>query len=87
MKQSSNQKTKLGKTSQTLLNENLQNAIARFYDESVPARVSRNLRRIFFDYLAHEKDALPVDFDLYLNDLANLFELLDALQDDSRFTV
>ena len=54
-------------------------AIAKFLDSCNCSRLSKNLRRMFFDYLLHEKDALPVDFDLYINDLSLLFDFLDEL--------
>jgi hypothetical protein len=82
MSQTGNEKEKQGNTSERIVRENLQSAVARFYDAVEPVRASRNLRRIFFGYLLQERDALPVDFELYINDLANLFELLDAFEDN-----
>ena len=56
-------------------------ALIIFIDTTPPLRISKHLRRILLDYIAREKDCLPVDFDVYLSDFANLFEFLDALND------
>jgi hypothetical protein len=81
MKQASIRNKKERDTTKTILDENLWNAIDKFYENNNPVRVSRTLRRIFMGYLSAEKDALPVDFELYLYDITNVLELLDELED------
>ena len=56
-------------------------ALLVFIDSTPPLRLSKHLRRILLDYVSSEKDCLPVDFDVYLLDLSNLFEFLDAIAD------
>ena len=62
-----------------LVNPKLISALTVFLDASPPLRLSKHLRRILLDYISREKDCLPIDFDVYLSDLSNLFEFLDAL--------
>ena len=54
-------------------------ALTVFLDASPPPRLSKHLRRILLDYISREEDCLPIDFDVYLSDLSNLFEFLDAI--------
>ena len=44
-----------------------------------PARLNRNLRKLLVDYLYHQNDDLPEDFNDYLKDLYYLMEFLDKL--------
>ena len=41
--------------------------------------LSRFLRDMLIDYLLFNKDALPIDFDVSLNQLSVLFKVLDEL--------
>ena len=58
------------------VNPKLITALTVFLDA---LRLSKHLRRILLDYISREKDCLPIDFDVYLSDLSNLFEFLDAI--------
>ena len=60
-------------------------ALLGFIDSTPPIRLSKHLRRILLDYIAREKDCLPIDFDIYLIDLFSLFEFLDAILDANAF--
>lgn len=53
--------------------------VTEFTEACNMERLSKNLRKILLDYIGQNKDWLPVDFDLQLNDLNLLFDLLDAL--------
>jgi len=61
------------------MNPKLISALIVFLNASPPLRLSKHLRRILLDYISREKDCLPIDFDVYLSDLSNLFEFLDTL--------
>jgi hypothetical protein len=51
--------------------------------ESCPsARLNRHLREVLLDYISSHKDALPLDFEVYLYDFTCLFDFLDALEDE-----
>lgn len=60
----------------------LQTAALQFIADCTPFRFSRNLRKLLLDYISQNKDYLPVDFDVYLLDFNNLFELLDKIDDE-----
>jgi hypothetical protein len=63
------------------VNPKLISALTVFIDASPPLRLSKHLRRILLDYISREKDCLPIDFEVYLSDLSNLFEFLDAVHE------
>ena len=63
------------------VNPKLIAALVVFIDATPPLRLSKHLHRILLDYIAREKDCLPIDFDVYLSDFSSLFEFLDALID------
>jgi len=44
-------------------------------------RFSRNLRKLLLDYISQNKDCLPIDFDVCLNDFNILWNFLDLLDD------
>ena len=60
-------------------NKILRTAALQFISDINPSRFSRNLRKLLLDYISQNKDCLPVDFNVMLNDLNNLFELLDKI--------
>jgi len=60
------------------LSKELADKMRYFIQDTSPARVSRNLRIVFFDYLRNQQEGLPMEFDQILNDMQNLFELLDV---------
>ena len=55
-------------------------AVDEFNRSCNVVRLSKNLRTLLFDYIAQNKDWLPVDFDKQLNDYNNLFDLLAVLE-------
>ena len=59
----------------------LHTAAMQFIADCTPFRFSRNLRKLLLDYISQNKDYLPVDFDIYLLDFNNLFELLDTIDE------
>jgi hypothetical protein len=54
-------------------------ALERFIDLAQPERVSKTLRTLLVEYLVNKSDLLPLDFDYMIEDVRNLFELLDRL--------
>lgn len=50
-----------------------------FIEDTDALRVSRNLRKVFFDYLKFQDGMSDKDFDKILTDVEAVFELLDAL--------
>ena len=66
--------------------KNLNKALLARYKEFLkahpPAAFSRHLRTVFFDYLSLQvRTGFPLDFDIYLGELYDLFELLDHADD------
>jgi hypothetical protein len=53
--------------------------IARFVEVSDPLRASRNLRRVFFDYLRFQEGMTATEFDAIITDIENLMDLLDTI--------
>lgn len=64
--------------------EELIDALISFLTQHDPTIISRNLRRIFLDYLIHQADTLPLDFKDMVAGLYDLFELLDTAVDQTR---
>lgn len=62
-------------------NRELNRATKQFIESSPPLRLSKHLRRILLDYMISQKDCLPVDFEIYLADLSNLFDFLDCISE------
>lgn len=60
----------------------LTQAAFNFMADSSALMFSRSLRNILFDYISQNKDCLPVDFDITMNDFNNLFAFLDAIEDE-----
>ena len=49
-----------------------------FIEDNDALRVSRNLRKVFFDYLKFQDGMSDKDFDKILTDVEAVFDLLDA---------
>jgi hypothetical protein len=65
------------------LSPGLLNAFQEFVHMHAPALVSRHLRCILLDYIrARVNTGLPVDFEIYLEEFYDLFELLDEAQEE-----
>lgn len=60
----------------------LQEEIARFLEDTPPARLSRNLRKMLLSYCATFRDGHGLDLEDLLLDLSSLFELLDTAHDE-----
>jgi hypothetical protein len=61
------------------LSEELVERLKFFIEDTDALRVSRNLRKVFFDYLKFQDGMSDKDFDKILTDVEAVFELLDAL--------
>lgn len=57
----------------------LNTAISTFTSNVNSQQLSTNLRRILLQYISDNKDYLPVDFDIQLNDINVLLDFLDNL--------
>jgi len=47
-------------------------------------RTSRNLRRVFFDYLRFQQGTMDTDFEEILDDIDSLISLMDAIADETK---
>ena len=45
-------------------------------------RISRSLRKVFFDYLRYSSDALDLDFNEIVTDFERMFDLLDTFSSE-----
>lgn len=61
------------------LSEELIERVKFLIEDNDALRVSRNLRKVFFDYLKFQDGLSDKDFDKILTDIEAVFELLDAL--------
>jgi len=66
------------------LSKELADKMRYFVQDTSPARVGRNLRIVFFDYLRNQREGLPMEFDQLLDDMQNLFELLDVAAEERK---
>lgn len=65
------------------LSRKLTEKFREFITNHSPSGFSRHLRCLFFDYLQEQsKKDLPVDFDMYVWELYDLFDLLDCAIDE-----
>lgn len=62
----------------------IENAFKLFLKRTPPERLNRTVRTLFIEYLSHQHDFLPPDFHLYLDDLSNLFILLDKIDCETK---
>lgn len=60
------------------LSEEIVERLKFFIEDTDALRVSRNLRKVFFDYLKFQDGLSDKDFDKILTDVEAVFELLDA---------
>lgn len=67
-----------------VLTKPLLDRLRYFFEDSRPARMSRNLRKVFFDYLRAQETGLDVEFDMILNDVGAIIELLDFAADETK---
>ena len=66
------------------LSKELADKVHYFIQDTSPSRVSLNLRAILFGYLRNLREGLPVDFDIVLDDIEALFELLEVAAEEKR---
>jgi hypothetical protein len=65
------------------LGRKLTEKFREFITNHPPSKFSRHLRCLFFDYLQEQsKKDLPLDFDIYVWELYDLFDLLDCAIDE-----
>ena len=68
----------------TGLSKELADKVRYFVQDTSPARVSKSVRVVFFDYLRNQREGLPIEFDQVLDDMQNIFELLDIAAEEKR---
>lgn len=66
----------------TQFSHNLNEKLRYFIENNDPLRASRNLRRVFFDYLKFQNGVADVDFDSIVTDVETILDLLDTLVDE-----
>ena len=66
------------------LSEKLLEVIKNFGQEKNASRISRNLRKVFFDYLRYQKEGLDVDFDLVIDDVEAAINLVELIADETK---
>lgn len=71
-------------TDERIVNERLAKAFHHFMLYTPPDRLSRCLRTLLIEYIAHNKDFLSAEFDRWMDDLTLLFDLLDKAGKETR---
>ena len=66
------------------LSEKLLEVIKNFDQERNAVRISRNLRKVFFDYLRFQNTGLDVDFDLIIEDVEAAINLVELIADETK---
>ena len=66
------------------LSEKLLEVIKNFDQERNAVRISRNLRKVFFDYLRFQNTGLDVDFDLIIEDVEAAIKLFELIADETK---
>jgi len=69
---------------ENIITEELLDNLKIFLQDHSIERVTRNLRRIFLDYLRHQMEFLPAGFEECISDMYDLFELLDVAEDETK---
>jgi hypothetical protein len=62
-----------------VISEELLNVFKLFIRDNDAARISRNLRKVFFDYLRFQQDCLDNDFDQRLADVEAVINLMECI--------
>ena len=65
-----------------LLNKSQLIEVSTFIENTNFTRLSNSLRIVLLEYVAQNKDCLPLDFDLQLNDWNMLFDFLAVIKKD-----
>ena len=66
------------------LSKKLKDDIRYFAKDNDALRVSRNLRKVFFDYLRYQKEGLDVNFDLVIDDVEAAINLVELFADETK---
>lgn len=66
-----------------ILSENLRDKLRYFIQDNDALRASRNIRRVFFDYLKFQDGMSDTDFDKILIDIEATISLLEFIADES----
>lgn len=71
------------KRGSTQIPPGLQDGLIIFLDLVPARRLGQNLRKLLICFLRHEvEDGTDDNFDFYMKDLSNLFELLDTIEEE-----
>lgn len=82
MAKKSKRKNKFTPARRLVLNKRLSEAFIHFLEYHPAKRLSKNLRRIFMEYLRHQDVGVSIYFDETVKDLEGLFDLLDVAEDE-----
>lgn len=61
------------------LNHKILSELNKLLEGKDMTRISQSLQRLFFDYLRHQKEGLPIDFDRILDDYETVLEMFYTL--------
>lgn len=81
MAKKSKRKNKLT-TTRKPVNKNLAAAFIHFLEYHPAKRLSKNLRRVFLEYLRHQHVGVSIYFEETVKDLEGLFDLLDIIEEE-----
>lgn len=65
-----------------MFTEALSDRLEHFFGSACPQRISRSLRKVFFDYLRMQHAGLDIEFDYILDDIENLIELMEFASEE-----
>ena len=65
------------------LSTELQDQVLQWIELAPPKRTLRHLRKMLISWMIREQSGFPTDFEEMIMDLDCLFELLDAIQDET----
>jgi hypothetical protein len=81
MRKLSKRKTESHQLPKAVLNRKLQEAFIHFLEYHPAKRLSKNLRRMFMEYLRYQDIGVSIYFEETLKDLDGLFDLLDIIEE------
>lgn len=82
MPKKSKRKNKFTPTRKLFLNKRLSEAFIHFLEYHPAKRLSKNLRRVFIEYLSHQDVGVSIYFEHTVRDLEGLFDLLDIAEEE-----
>ena len=65
------------------LSDQLMEKLATFNRHHDPLRISRSIRKVFFDYLRYQDTGLSTDFDTVIEDVEAAIELMESIADEA----